>query len=298
MGTVAGVLRNLNLTTHWVLALALGIALFGNVEIALIMSIGALIPDLDREYLFVAKTFIGKHQLHRALFHNFFIIGALYFVNPFLSLGALSHSLLDTLTSATDRGAELFFPLTRVVKKFYFSIRGEPQISKQTSWWVEDPWTLLKNTSDRDLQEPTLQAWRRSYGPFKNSRVVDWGIFFGSLVFLGLIYFESKGSLFSIAHFHFGSFLPLFGIAVFYGLGEVWRRKIIDNERELNRNVVLALLILGLIVLLVGGYLYVLSFPGIPNLTLPGYTLISALVGITVAYFFVKLRKDYSDLSM
>ena len=99
----------MNLTTHWIFALALGIAIFRNVEIALIMSIGALIPDLDREYLFVAKSFIGKHQLHRALFHNFFLIGVIYFVNPFLALGALSHSLLDMFTSATDRGAEVLF---------------------------------------------------------------------------------------------------------------------------------------------------------------------------------------------
>lgn len=287
----------MNLTTHWVLAIALGIAIFGNVEIALIMSIGALIPDLDREYLFVAKSFIGRHQLHRALFHNFFFLGALYFVNPFLSVGALSHSLLDMLTSATDRGAEVLFPLTRIVKTFYYSIRGEPQISKQSSWWVEDPWTLLEKTSDRDLQEPTQQPWRRSYGPFKNSRVVDWGIFFGSLIFLFLTYFESKG-LFSMSHFHTGSFLPLIGIAVFYGLGELWRRRIIDNEHELNRYLVLTFLILGLIVLLIGGYLYVFAFPGFPNMILPSYVFVSAVVGFILGYLFVKLRSSYPDLSM
>jgi hypothetical protein len=288
----------MNLTTHWILALALGIAIFRNVEIALIVSIGALIPDLDREYLFVAKNFIGRHQLHRALFHNFFLIGALYFVNPFLSLGALSHSLLDMSTSATDRGSEVLFPLTRIVKRFYFDIQGVSQTSKRSSWWVEDPWTLLEKTSDRDLQEPKQQAWRRSYGPFKNSRVVDWGIFFGSLIFLSLIYFGSKGGLFSMSNFHLGSFIPLIGIATFYVLGEIWRRRIIDNERQLNRYVVLTILILGLIVLVAGGYWFVFAFPGFPNLTLPGYALISAIVGIILGYFFVRLRKNYPDLSM
>lgn len=41
--------RNESHYTHWILALALGIGIFHNIEIALIMSIGALIPDLDRE---------------------------------------------------------------------------------------------------------------------------------------------------------------------------------------------------------------------------------------------------------
>src|SRR5579862_8592 len=123
----------MNLTTHWVLSFVLGVAIFHNIEIALIMSIGALIPDLDREYFFVAKNFIGRHQLHRSLFHNFLFIGILYLINPYLSLWALSHSLLDMFTSATDRGSEVFFPFTRIVKKFYYNIQGAPQIAKQSS---------------------------------------------------------------------------------------------------------------------------------------------------------------------
>src|SRR5208337_3027412 len=125
-------------------------------------------------------------QLHRSLFHNFLFIGILYVLNPFLALGALSHSLLDSFTSATDRGVELLFPFSRIVKGFKFDIEGNDQNPsknppKKTQWWVEDPWTLLEKTTDRDLQEPTHQPWRRSYGPFRNSRIVDWGIFTGSL---------------------------------------------------------------------------------------------------------------------
>jgi hypothetical protein len=74
----------MNLTTHCALAPDLGIALFHNVEIALVMSIRALIPDLDREYLFVVRNFTARHQLHRSLFHNFFFIPVLYLDNPFL----------------------------------------------------------------------------------------------------------------------------------------------------------------------------------------------------------------------
>jgi len=147
----------MNLTTHSVVAFALGIALFHNVGVALAITIGALIPDLDREYLFVAKDFIGKHQLHRSLFHNFLFIALLYFLNPFLALGALSHSLLDAFTSATDRGVELFFPFTRLVKYFRFDIEGDQEnTSQKPQWWVEDPCTLLNKTTDRDLQEPHI----------------------------------------------------------------------------------------------------------------------------------------------
>ena len=187
----------------------------------------------------------------------------------------------------------MFFPFTRIVKKFYYSIQGESQIAKQSSWWVEDPWTLLEKTSDRDLQEPKEQAWRRSYGPFKNSRVVDWGIFFGSVIFLPVSYAAVGPSLFSMSNFDVRSLIPLVGIAIFYGLGEMWRRRIIDNEPQLNRYLVLSVLIIGLIVLVGGGYEYVFAFPGLPNLTLPAYGLISGVIGIILGYFFVRIRKNY-----
>ncbi len=289
----------MNLTTHWVLALAIGIALFRNIEIALVMSIGALIPDLDREYLFVAKDFIGKYQLHRSLFHNFLFIAALYFLNPFLSLGALSHSLLDMFTSATDRGAEVLFPFTRVVKPFHYRIEGTavPR-PKRAEWWVEDPWRLLEKTSDRDLREPQQQSWRRSYGPFKNSRVVDWGIFFASLVFLGMVYASSRASFFSSSGFEPRSLISLAGIAVFYALGEWYRKKPDDSKTRNSDFIVLAILIAGLAFFLVGSY-YLFSFPFfIPDLTLFAYALVSTVVGLVASYFFVRERKKYDDLSM
>jgi hypothetical protein len=289
----------LNLTTHWILALALGIAFFRNVEIALVMSIGALIPDLDREYLFVAKNFIERHQFHRSLFHNFLFIGAMYFFNPFLSLGALTHSLLDMLTSATDRGSEVLFPLTRVVKPYYYNIEGAADASaaKKAEWWVEDPWRLLEQTSDRDLQEPMQQPWRRSYGPFKNSRVVDWGIFFTSIIFLAIMYLASGSSLYSLSGLRLLSLIPLGGIAIFYALGEFWRRRLIATKAEDTNYVVLTILLAGLAIFIIGGY-YLFSPPSIPNLTLVSYSLVSAIIGFIASYAFVKARKKYVDLSL
>lgn len=290
----------MNLTTHWVLALALGIGIFHNVEIALMMSVGALIPDLDREYLFVAKTFIGKYQLHRSLFHNFFFIGLLYFVNPFLCLGALSHSLLDMFTSATDRGAEVWFPITRLVKKYYYKIDGtKDTLGKTAEWWVEDPWRLLKDTSDVDLQEPNQQPWTRSYGPFKNSRIVDWGIFFSSLAFLGISYLFSKAIFYSMATIKPLSLISLAGIAVFYGLGEEWRRKMANAPATKKEDtIVLAILLLGLAVFLVGGYYLFLPPRIIPNANFVLYALIPIAIGLPVSYVFVRQRKKYEDLAL
>jgi membrane-bound metal-dependent hydrolase YbcI (DUF457 family) len=288
----------MNLTTHWALALALGIGLFHRVEIALVMSIGALIPDLDRECLFVARDFIGRHQLHRALFHNFFLIAVLYFINPFLSLGALTHSLLDMFTSATDRGAEMMYPLTRVVGKYSHTIEGDkPTTTKTAAWWVEDPWRLLQKTSDRDLQEPLEQSWKRSYGPFKNSGVVDWGIFFGSLVFLAIASAASGGSLYSWSGFNSLTLIPLGGIAIFYVLGEWWRRKIVATHPDETNWLVLAVLIVGLIVFFVGGYLSLLSPVPLPATPISIYAILAGLIGFAISYFFVKERKKYQELS-
>jgi hypothetical protein len=287
----------MNLTTHWVLAFALGIGLFHNFQIALVMSIGALIPDLDREYLFVAKGFIGRHQLHRALFHNIFVVGLLCLVNPFLSLGAVTHSLLDMFTSATDRGSELLFPLTRIVENYHYRIDGEKiDHPRKMEWWVEDPWRLLKQTSDRDLQEPQEQSWRRLYGPFKNSRVVDWGVFFGSIVFLLTAFAFMGNSLYSLTGFEPLALISLVGISIFYGLGEWWRRKLISTKDKETNWVVLGILIIGLVTFFLGTQ-YLVRPPSLPDLQLFALATVSMAVGLIAAYAFVRLRKS-DDLSL
>jgi hypothetical protein len=287
----------MNLTTHWVLAFALGIGLFHNVQAAFIMSTGALIPDLDREYLFVAKGFIGRHQLHRALFHNVFVIGLLYLANPFLSLGALTHSLLDMFTSATDRGSEFLFPLTRIVGNYHYRIDGQKiDHPRRMEWWVEDPWRLLKQTSDRDLQEPKEQSWRRSYGPFKNSRVVDWGIFFGSIVFLLAAFAVVGSSLYSLTGFEPVVLISLVGIAIFYGLGEWWRRKLINAKDKQPNWVVLGILVIGLVTFALGTP-YLIRPPALPDLRLFALAAASIVVGLLVAYVLVRLKKS-DDLSL
>jgi hypothetical protein len=314
----------MNLTTHGVLAFLLGIMFFHNVPVALIMTVGALIPDLDREYFFIIREKIEEYQLHRSLFHNFLWIGFLYLLNPFLALGALSHSLLDSFTTATDRGVELLFPFTRLTESYYYDINGDKKDnSKKRKWWVEDPWTLLKKTSDRDLQEPTHQPWRRSYGPFKNSRIVDWALFFGSIVFLIVLYFTVSGSYSIVGYNNWlvGSFL---GIAIFYVLGELYRSKLKKekdlvlrgitnlNEREriMHKTVremltplgvaVLTVLIAGLAVFIYSGIIggiFLFKVPSTLILTLFAYGLVSLLVGFIAARVWLTVKKN-DDHSM
>lgn len=283
----------MNLTTHAVLGFAIGLAVFHNFQAAVITALGALIPDLDREYLFVAKDKIGRYQLHRSLFHNFFFLGFLFFaINPFLGVGALSHSLVDALTTPTDRGVELFFPLTRIYRGFLWSIDGDgTNQNSSVKWWVEDPWGLLEKTSDRDLSEPGHQPWRRTYGPFKNSRIADWGLFFASAVF-SLILLAISPSSYSILSFDPRVLISALGISIFYILGEWWRRKSVAKETVASAGrVTLAFLVLGLAVLVFGlGFIY---HPFVTNYvsSLMFYALISSVVGLAASYLLVRFRQ-------
>jgi len=288
----------LNLTTHAALGFVLGIAVFRNVEIALVMMIGAFIPDLDREHLFIARKKWAQLQLHRALFHNFFFLGGLYLFNPFLAFGAFTHVMLDMGTTATDRGAEVLFPVTRLVRGFLWDIDAKMQKKdRKLKWWVEDPWRLLKKTSDRDLSEPENQPWGRFYGPFKNSRIVDWGIFFGSIIFLTLLYATNQTVFFSSVGFSGYTLISLVGVFMFYGLGEWWRRKLSKRYSASNLKwLVLAILIIGLVIFLTGStYLY--SPAQIQPIIIVAVIingLIAGTLGLTLAYLFVRFRDKHT----
>jgi membrane-bound metal-dependent hydrolase YbcI (DUF457 family) len=65
----------MDLPTHALFGFAVGLIFFGHPETALLVSLGALIPDLDREYWFVKVNVYRDEQLHRALLHNVFVMG-------------------------------------------------------------------------------------------------------------------------------------------------------------------------------------------------------------------------------
>ncbi|WP_256202126.1 metal-dependent hydrolase [Sulfuracidifex metallicus] len=219
----------MNLHTHITFALAISLVLFhGNLELAILVGIGAALPDLDREYVFTSRAIFSRFQLHRALFHNLFFAGIILFFNQYLGLGVVLHMALDLLTSPTDRGIELFFPFGRFIKNFKIDYEGNIKRSKSFMWLLEDPIVLINRTSDIGLRESKGMPWLRVYGPFKNSRLADWTIFYTSFIFIQL--FEANNLIgwwedFIKILFLKYTFITI-GIILFYGVGEVWRRRL------------------------------------------------------------------------
>ncbi len=175
----------MDLPTHAVFGFAVGLVFFGRPEIALLVSLGTLIPDLDREYWFIPMKVYRDEQYHRALFHNVFAIALAYLVSPFLSLGIFLHMLLDSFTTSKDRGCEWFFPLTRRVKRGIYNANMEPQPldpNEQIYFYQEDPHAVIEYP-EPELPEPE-SPWRRVYGPALNSNLLDRGFLCGAIAII------------------------------------------------------------------------------------------------------------------
>lgn len=228
---------NLDLPTHAVFGFAVGLVFFDRPEIALLVSLGALIPDLDREYWFIPVKMYRDEQYHRALFHNVFVIALVYLVSPFLSLGVFLHMLLDSFTTSKDRGCEWFFPLSRRVKRGLYSANMEPQPldpDERIYFYHEDLQAVIEY-AEPDLTEPA-SPWRRVYGPALNSNLLDRGFLCGSIILI-IIWFLLPD--FSNLTFWFDSNLEysqyLVGyvaVATLFLAGELDRR---DQEAPLGK---------------------------------------------------------------
>jgi len=70
----------MDLPTHASFGFAIGLVFFGHPEIELLILIGAIIPDLDREWC-VNSQASPEAQCHRSLFYNVFVMGGLYLVS-------------------------------------------------------------------------------------------------------------------------------------------------------------------------------------------------------------------------
>jgi LexA-binding, inner membrane-associated putative hydrolase len=185
----------LDLPTHFAFGLAVGLVFFGRPEAAFLIGLGALLPDLDREYWFVRpKKFADEQkeyadeQVHRARFHNVFMFPLAYLVSPLLALGVFLHMLQDSFTTAKDRGVEWFYPLTRLIRRGLNDPAGNPtprDPKEQVYFYQEDPKGLI-NGADPDLREvgPDPVPWRRVYGFAQNKHILDRGFLFGSAAVL------------------------------------------------------------------------------------------------------------------
>ena len=194
----------LDLPTHLFFGIAAGLVFFGQPFVALIVGLGALLPDLDREYWYVPEQKYAEEQMHRALFHNVVVMAAAYLVSPLLSLGVFLHILQDSFTTVKDRGVEWFYPFTRLVKRGTYDASGNVQPlspKEHIYFYQEDPPGLVK-LADPDLQEPANQPvpWRRVYGFAQNSHLLDRGFLFGSAG-IALLWFVDPVNSGSISHF-------------------------------------------------------------------------------------------------
>jgi hypothetical protein len=253
----------MNFTTHVMFGVLLAALFFGKPEIILLVGVGSAIPDLDREYGFLSKESFRNKQIHRALFHNFLFLGLLYLINPFLALGAFLHTFLDALTTARDRGVEWLFPFSRFVKRAAYDNDGNrlELDPKEKIYFAQNEIQILTEKTTKDLKPsgPPL-PWRRTYGPALSGRLLDLGIFVGSVGLTLLLL------LFSVLGFHqfidltirpidLAFYLPLSigaaGIIVNFVGGEIDRKKLAKNFEPLPLYKFLFYLSIGAIILAV-----------------------------------------------
>ncbi|HEX7576251.1 MAG TPA: metal-dependent hydrolase [Candidatus Methanoperedens sp.] len=253
----------MNLPTHAVFGIAVGLVFFGRPEIALLIGLGALLPDLDREYWFIPPKIYHDEQYHRALFHNVFIMALAYLVSPFFSLGIFLHILQDSFTTSKDRGCEWFYPLSRLVKRGRYDANAIEQPldpKERVYYYQEDPKGLI-DKADQDLRESGPCPWRRVYGPALNSGLLDYGFLYGSLVLILVWLLAPDGSHLAILSnnpiiFYRPYLVGYFSLSIFYLAGELDRRD--RNEPRIQKLSFLKkpLFILGFILLVTWFVLY------------------------------------------
>lgn len=223
----------MNLSTHFVFAIAVGFVFFGRPELALLVGLGALLPDLDREYWFIPQKEYRDEQYHRALFHNVFVMALAYLVSPFISLGMFLHVFQDSFTTIKDRGCEWLYPVTRLVERGRKDANGNDQPLDQKErvyFYQEDPKGLLEN-ADPDLRVVGDRPcpWRRTYGPALNGQLLDSGFFLGSVAIILVWILAPDGSHLAYLSSHsianwIAYVVGYAGIAVVFVAGELDRR--------------------------------------------------------------------------
>ncbi len=224
----------MNLPTHIMFGALIGALFFGRWDIILLVAIGSVLPDMDREYGFFSKDYFRDHQLHRAIYHNFVFIGIVFLINPYLALGAFCHTLLDGINTAKDRGVEWLYPFSRLVKKARYDHEGKKiafDIKTKVYMYQNDPVELTRKTAE-DMKDFTLRPWRRIYGPFYSGGILDIGIFAGStaiILFLALLSVFGIRTFIDFYHpqFSFDFIGPLaissLGVSLVLGIGEMKR---------------------------------------------------------------------------
>jgi hypothetical protein len=234
----------MNIQTHVMVGILAGGLFFGRPEIMLMIGVGATIPDLDREYGFFSKESFRRRQIHRALFHNFLAIAILYFINPYVGIGAFLHSFLDSLTTTRDRGVEWLYPFSRLVTKAVYNSDGTrlELDSKHKIYFLQNDLPGLTRRTTKDIKPGEMPLPnRRTYGPALSGKFLDRSLFFGSAALtLLMLLFSALGFQqfidLSFNGFSFSLALPLLigavGVISNFLVGELDRKRLIDNAKS------------------------------------------------------------------
>lgn len=279
----------MDLPTHFTFGLAVGLVFFGSPEIGLLIALGTLLPDLDREYWFIPKRLYADEQIHRAGLHNVFMMALTYLVNQFLSLGVFLHVLQDSFTTVKDRGVEWFFPITRLVKRGLYDSQGnamQKDPKEKVYFYQEDPKGLVEK-ADPDLREYGCDPvpWRRVYGFSQNSQLLDKGFLIGSIIVI-LIWTFAPGNY---LHFTMWTNLPTMSyyqigigyaaVGTLFVAGEIDRR---NKKPRFGRSKVMKYPIFGLGLALIGIWAIMIWMQMQHNLTIIFHNPVSILMGIII----------------
>jgi hypothetical protein len=287
----------LDLPSHLAFGWAVGFVFFGNnPEIALLIGLGTLVPDLDREYWYVRQQVYADEQYHRARFHNVFLILIGYLVNPFFALGIFLHMLQDSFTTAKDRGVEWFYPLTRLVKRGMYdaSMKSATPDANVKIYFYQEDVLGYANAADPDLREGTQPVpWRRVYGFAQNSHLLDKGFLFGSLAVIAiwLVYplwlvhagslsefIESQGAIWYVGYA---------AVFILFAAGETQRRDKLPKLPQL-KPIQAPLFVLGLVLLVIWGILFKSEMlANLENIVADPIPLLAGIVAIPLVAFIL-----------
>ncbi len=262
----------------------------------MLIGLGTLVPDLDREYWYVRQQVYADEQYHRARFHNVFLILIGYLVNPFFSLGIFLHMLQDSFTTAKDRGVEWFYPLTRLVKRGMYdsSMNSAAPDDKAKIYFYQEDVLGYANAADPDLREGTQPVpWRRVYGFAQNSHLLDKGFLFGSLAVIAiwLVYplwfiharglsefIESQGAIWYVGYA---------AVFILFAAGETQRRDKLPKLPQL-KPIQVPLFVLGLAVLVIWGVLFKSEMlANLENIVADPIPLLAGIVAVPLVAFIL-----------
>ena len=234
----------MNFHTHVMIGVLVGALFFGKPEAMLLIGVGSTIPDLDREYGFFSKESFRRRQIHRALLHNFLFIAILYFINPYLGIGAFLHAFLDSLTTTRDRGVEWLYPFSRLVTRAVYDSDGNKLEldPKHRIYFLQNDLPGLTRRTTKDIKpgEKPLPN-RRTYGPALSGKFLDRSLFFGSTALIALIILVSALGFHKFVDLSFSEFslsftLPLLvgsvGIMLNFLVGELDRKRRLDFTKS------------------------------------------------------------------